>query len=473
MVNMNSIGRIENIGLTGNIQGPKPTSAVDNIMNNSAASNPVSSFLSSNGFKTLLGGLAAGGAVAMAGGNPAEAFGYGVIGAGKTADNLYKQQQEEIRQREQEEQRKREEAQNAINRQHEMSLTKAKIEADAQARKDEFDKMERMLGLKAQYGAFDKTSKTPAEQLQAFAKTGATPESVSKYAESLGLEGYEFKDTKPKLSGQAQLLDYMINDLGYNPNIAINYLGKMTPEQQATLYQQKVNADKQKELEVLGSKQAHDINMAGVNFGYDSKLQFQKAQQNEAQKQRDFNRSLIRSEFDNELKKGFEAYKSTLPVQDVIALEQKANLMRSNGWNVTAGDLAMEDYLNDVASRNKTNAQTGYTNAQTDNINARTGIVGKTPQMLNAEWLAQNPNATMEQKIAMGISGSYGKAYNDAIMTGKTPEEANNIAMAKVQEDIIKGQLMSGMLGGGIPNGQPIMPVYPQESENDVEYVNL
>ena len=459
---VNPIDRIQRIGMTGDIEDPKRLSPVDNIMQHypKAQENPqeeggfwngLKKFAGSKGGRMLIGGLGSGLAVGLTGGNIGDALGYGVIGAGKTAENLYKQEQDQKTWEEKEADRLARQQESEANRQHDWDIANARIEADRQARKDEMDRVLKTLELKDQYGAFDKKGKTPAEQLKALADAGATPESLNMFAEANGLTGYKFERPQ-KLSGNTQFLDYMVNTLGIEPNIALQSMGKLTPEQQLAIYQGKATIDTNGNLVEINAKHQNA-----------KELQSLKAEETEAQKQRDFDRSLVKSEFDNELKKGFEAYKKTLPVDKVVELEQKAALMNQGGFNVTAGDLAMEDYLNDVASRSKTNALT-------DNINARTGIVGKTPQMLNAEWLANNPNATMEQKIAMGISGAYGKAYNDAIMTGKTPEEANKIAMAKVQQDIITGQIMSGMFGG-MPSGQP--PIYPQESTEDVEYVTF
>lgn len=477
--NTNPIDRINRIAITGELAEPQPLSPVDNIMQHYPSVenkqlqtpeeggfwNGLKKFAGSKGGRMALGGLGTGLAVALTGGNVKDALGYGVIGAGKTAENLYNQEQKEKEWQEKEAERLFRQQESEANRQHDWDIANARIEADRQARKDEMDRVLKTLELKDQYGAFDKKGKTPAEQLKALADAGATPESLNMFAEANGLTGYKFEGTKPKLSGQAQLLDYMINDLGYDSNLAIAYLGKMTPEQKAELYQKKVNADKEKELEVLGSKQAHDVNMAGINYGYDSKLQEQK----------------------DIAKMRFEEFKNRLPTEQQRNIEAQAKALNIDPAVIYQTMKDKEDALIEkiIAESGRIGAQTGYTNAQTDfltgaktdltkaqtdNINARTGIVGKTPQMLNAEWLANNPNATMEQKIAMGISGTYGKAYNDAIITGKTTEEANKIAMAKVQQDIITGQIMSDMFGS-MPSGQP--PIYPQESTEDVEYVTF
>lgn len=493
-VKINPIDRINRIAMTGDIEDPKPLSPVDNIMQHYPKAqetpqeeggfwNGLKNFAGSKGGRMLIGGLGTAAAVGLTGGGLQNALGYGVIGAGKTAENLYKQEQDQKAWEEKEAERLFRQQENEVNRQHDWDIAKAKIEADRQSRKDEMDRVLKTLELKNQYGAFDKKGKTPAEQVEAFAKAGATPEAVSKFAESLGLEGYEFKDTKPKLTGQTQLLDYMVNVLGVEPSEAISRIAKMTPREQLALHQGKVaidtdgklvivDAQHQNEKELLGSKQAHDVNMAGVNYGYDSKLQSQK----------------------DEAKLRLEEFKSRIPTPQQKNIEAQAKALNIDPAVIYQTMKDKEDALIEkiIAESKRTDAKTGYTNAQTDfltgaktdltnaqinNVNARTGLteaqtgqVGKTNDIRNAEWLAQNPNATMEQKIAMGVSGSYGKAYNDAIMTGKTPEEANNIAMAKVQQDIITGQLMSGMFGG-MPSGQP--PIYPQESTEDVEYVTF
>lgn len=485
-VKINPIDRINRIAMTGDIEDPKPLSPVDNIMQHYPKQetpqeggfwNGLKNFAGSKGGRMLIGGLGTGLAVGLTGGGLQNALGYGVIGAGKTAENIYNQEQDQKAWEEKEAERLFRQQENEANRQHDWDIAKAKIEADRQARKDEMDRVLKTLELKDQYGAFDKKGKTPAEQLKALADAGATPESLNMFAEANGLTGYKFERPQ-KLSGKAQTVDLLVEKYGVPLEKAMIVAVGMTPEQELGLYQGKIKADTdgklvivdaqhQNEKELLGSKQAHDVNMAGVNYGYDSKLQSQK----------------------DEAKLRLEEFKSRIPTPQQKNIEAQAKALNIDPAVIYQTMKDKEDALIEkiIAESKRTDAQTGYTNAQTDfltgaktdltkaqtdNINARTGIVGKTPQMLNAEWLANNPNATMEQKIAMGVSGSYGKAYNDAIMTGKTPEEANKIAMAKVQQDIITGQLMSGMLGG-IPNGQPIMPVYPQESENDVEYVNL
>lgn len=514
-VKINPIDRINRIAMTGDIEDPKPLSPVENIMQHYPKTqetpqeeggfwNGLKNFAGSKGGRMLIGGLGTAAAVGLTGGGLQNALGYGVIGAGKTAENIYNQEQDQKAWEEKEAERLFRQQESIDNRKFQAQMKMAEIEANKQARADEFEKIKEELKLKDQYGAFDKKGKTPAEQVEAFAKAGATPEAVSKFAESLGLVGYEFKDTKPKLTGQTQLLDYMVNVLGVEPSEAISRIARMTPDEQLALHQGKVAINTDGKLVIVDAQhqnamakqddaQEHDVDMAGVKFGYDSKLQSQKAKADEEKAKRDFERALAKSDYDNELKKDFEEYKTTLPLPEILEYEQRAKALQKEGLNYTVGDLILEDYLNDVASRNKTlsqtnlnnanagfisgaktnltNAQTGLTNARTGLTEAQTGQVGKTSGINNAEWLANNPNATMEQKIALGISGSYGKAYNDAIMTGKTTEEANKIAMAKVQQDIITGQLMSGMLGGGMPSGQP--PVYPQESTEDVEYVTF
>lgn len=485
--NINPIDRIQRIAMTGDITEPKPLSPVENIMQHYPKQetpeeggfwNGVKNFASSKGGRMLLGGLGTAAAVGLTGGGLQNALGYGVIGAGKTAENIYNQEQDQKAWEEKEAERLFRQNESRDNRMFQAQMKMAEIEANKQARADEIEKIKEELRLKDRYGAFDKKVKTPAEQLKALAEAGATPESLNMFAEENGLTGYKFERPQ-KLSGKAQTVDLLVEKYGVPLEKAMIVAVGLTPEQELGLYQGKIKADTDGKLVIVDAQhqnamakqedaQAHDVNMAGVNYGYNSKLQEQK----------------------DIAKMRFEEFKNRLPTEQQRNIEAQAKALNIDPAVIYQTMKDKEDALVEkiIAESGRIGAQTGYTNAQTnfltgaktdltkaqtDNINARTGIVGKTPQMLNAEWLENNPNATMEQKIAMGISGSYGKAYNDAIMTGKTPQEANNIAMAKVQQDIITGQLMSGMLGGGIPNGQPIMPVYPQESENDVEYVNL
>lgn len=462
----NPVDRIQRIGMTGDIEDPKPLSPVENIMQHypkqektqdSGFWDGVKNFAASKGGRMLIGGLGTGAAVALTGGSLGNALGYGVIGAGKTADNLYQKEQDQKTWEEKEAERLFRQQENEANRQHDWDIANAKIKADAEARKDTLEKVITELNLKKELGAFDKKGDS--------------------------------------LSGLAEWVDYMAKSYNWTPEQSIAYYGKMTPEEKLDFHEKKGAIDTANKIAVanneFGNKSAlqddaqaygfemedkkhgNKLEAMGADYGYKSKLQEQK----DIAKMR---LEEFKSRIPTPQQKNIEAQAKALNIDPAViyqTMKDKEDALIEKIIAESGRTGAQTDYTNAQtefltgAKTDLTNAQAGLTNARTGLTEAQTGQVGKTNDIRNAEWLANNPNATMEQKIAMGVSGSYGKAYNDAIMTGKTPEEANNIAMAKVQQDIITGQLMSGMLGG-IPNGQSVAPVYPQESE-DVEYVTF
>ena len=504
--NINPIDRIQRIAMTGDITEPKPLSPVENIMQHypkveTQAQEPeeggfwnsVKNFAGSKGGRMLLGGLGTGLAVGLTGGGLQNALGYGVIGAGKTAENLYKQEQDQKAWEEKEAERLFRQNESRDNRMFQAQMKAAEIEAQREARQDELTKIERMLKLKDQYGAFDKKGKTPAEQVEAFAKAGATPEAVSKFAESLGLEGYEFKDTKPKLSGQAQLLDYMVNELGIDPNVAISRVAKMTPKEMLDLHQGKVaintngelvivDAKHQNAIKLQDDKQAHDVNMAGINYGYDSKLQEQK----------------------DIAKMRFEEFKNRLPTEQQRNIEAQAKALNIDPAVIYQTMKDREDALIEkiIAESERIDAQTGYTNAQTNFLTgaktdltkaqtglttARTGLTeaqttklskeienfGKTSAIWAAEWLANNPNATLEQKAVMGAVGNMSKEVAGFVSLGMPEQDAFNLVTGLLKKQLAEANIWTdastqptGQIGG-------IAPVYPAEDGEEIDASSL
>ena len=506
--NINPIDRIQRIAMTGDIAEPKPLSPVENIMQHypkvqaqepeeGGFWNGLKNFAGSKGGRMLIGGLGTGLAVGLTGGGLQNALGYGVIGAGKTAENLYNQEQKAKEWEEKEAERLFRQQEGELNRQHDWDIANARIEADRQARKDEMDRVLKTLELKDKYGAFDKKGKTPAEQLKALADAGATPESLQMFAEENGLTGYKFNETKPKLTGQTQLLDYMVNELGMDKNVAITRVAKMTPQELLALHQGKVaintdgelvivNAKHQNTKELQEDKQAHDVSMAGINYGYDSKLQSQK----DIAKLR---LEEFKSRIPTLQQKNIEAQAKALGVEPAViyqtmkdkedALIEKiiAESKRTDALtgytnaqtNFVTGaktDLTKAQTENVGARTDLTNAQTGLTNARTGLTEAQTGQVGKTNDIRNAEWLANNPDAPIEVKLNM-IGGTFADTYNAALLVTKDPKRAEDIATSKYVEDIVMGQIMKGLQPTGQIGGTA--PVYPAEDGEEIDASSL
>lgn len=157
--NINPIDRIQRIAMTGDIAEPKPLTPVENIMQyypkvdvkpqeeTGGIWNGIKNFAKSDGGRTLLGGLTTAVGVGLTGGNWQDALGYGMIGAGNTADNIYQKQQDQKAWEEKEAERLFRQQESDLNRQHNWDIANAKIEADAQARKDAFERQKELLGL--------------------------------------------------------------------------------------------------------------------------------------------------------------------------------------------------------------------------------------------------------------------------------------------------------------------------------------
>lgn len=156
---INPIDRIQRIAMTGDIAEPKPLTPVENIMQyypkvdvkpqeeTGGIWNGIKNFAKSDGGRTLLGGLTTAVGVGLTGGNWQDALGYGMIGAGNTADNIYQKQQDQKAWEEKEAERLFRQQESALNRQHNWDIANARIEADAQARKDAFERQKELLGL--------------------------------------------------------------------------------------------------------------------------------------------------------------------------------------------------------------------------------------------------------------------------------------------------------------------------------------
>lgn len=157
-VKINPIDRINRIAMTGDIEDPKPLSPVENIMQHYPKTqetpqeeggfwNGLKNFAGSKGGRMLIGGLGTAAAVGLTGGGLQNALGYGVIGAGKTAENIYNQEQDQKAWEEKEADRLFRQQESEANRQHDWDIAKANINAQKDARQDAYKHAETMLGL--------------------------------------------------------------------------------------------------------------------------------------------------------------------------------------------------------------------------------------------------------------------------------------------------------------------------------------
>lgn len=157
-VKINPIDRINRIAMTGDIEDPKPLSPVDNIMQHYPKTqetpqedggfwNGLKNFAGSKGGRMLIGGLGTAAAVGLTGGGLQNALGYGVIGAGKTAENIYNQEQDQKAWEEKEAERLFRQQESEANRKQQWDIAQANINAQKDARQDAYKHAETMLGL--------------------------------------------------------------------------------------------------------------------------------------------------------------------------------------------------------------------------------------------------------------------------------------------------------------------------------------
>ena len=166
------VERVWRIGQTGETANPKPLSPVDNLMQyynkaqhleqpQEAANENVGlwqgfkNFAGTNGGRMLLGGLGTAAGVALTGGNFKDALGYGIVGAGNTAQNLYKKEQNAKAWAEKESDRlaRKEELKEGHDLQYKIHAEN--IAAQAQARKDQYNNMERLLGIRNNFSILE------------------------------------------------------------------------------------------------------------------------------------------------------------------------------------------------------------------------------------------------------------------------------------------------------------------------------
>lgn len=430
---MNAIERIWRIGQTGDVNDPQELSPVENIMRNyqlpkasanmagaaQAQNQPTDNsmwgkfknFAGSKGGRMVLGGLGTAAAVGLTGGGLGDALGYGVIGAGNTANTIYNKEQDALGWLEKEKERQARLSDAKASRDEAWRRLEATLQAQKDARQAQYDNAVNMLNLNRDFKQRDyergrqwlldnpdldedtrkkalqsldtgyygvtlpNAEKVPFEDfargMDYMNKAGATPDSRNKYAESQGYGMFKFEDTRKKLS--EALNTYLeLRARGWSDEDARYGSGLKQLQDDLALYEGKSNIDTNNNI------RAHSAN-AGVDFGYKEQGANNQLDRDMTKSNHDFELKLLNSEYDNELKKDFEQFKANLPVQAVLAAEQKAERLKRDGYNVSAGDIIAEEYLNARLSNENIQSQ----------INSRE----TTPQIINAEWLQNHPEA--------------------------------------------------------------------------------
>lgn len=452
---MNAIERIWRIGQTGDVNDPQELSPVENIMRNyqlpkasanmagtaQAQNQPTDNsmwgkfknFAGSKGGRMVLGGLGTAAAVGLTGGGLGDALGYGVIGAGNTANTIYNKEQDALGWLEKEKERQARLSDAKASRDEAWRRLEATLQAQKDARRAQYDNAVNVLnfnrGLKQKDyergrqwllnnpDLDDDTRKKALQSLDAgyYGVTLPNADDELEKGAQIAQKGNVMLDYKALNRGKIRYINKPLSGNAGLYEWALKNWDKLSDEQrqafnlktigdEADLYNQKAGTDFGYNAVMEGIKtdnniRAHSVN-AGVDFGYKEQGANNQLDRDMTKSNHDFELKLLNSEYDNELKKDFEQFKANLPVQAVLAAEQKAERLKRDGYNVSAGDIIAEEYLNARLSNENIQSQ----------INSRE----TTPQIINAEWLQNHPEAQNLPVFKTGTNVTVNNGQNNS-----------------------------------------------------------
>ena len=414
------LSRMYRIAETGDVNDPTP---VDNVLRMAeerqrqqqqarpqSAWGRFKNFAGSNAGRTLWGGLGTALGVGLTGGNLQDALGYGVIGAGNTVGTLNQNRQYAnrlaLKQQERADALAKEQRDNRFRLGlQDRALEKSKQLADYQldktlarlrgeqeikdtaekaARQRKIDainsnpyltedqkqwQIARLDGLNFDRGAYytDTLSRDPNNQeaLGYFVNQRQLQNMLKSPAEKLAAAAGIAKDgglaldpeaankgeisyiTKPQsLSGEMQAYKEMVQR-GIDPQIALIASGLNKLEYNVGLESVKAGLD----------RGTHAAN-AETDYGYETKGAYRDAGIKQQQ-------TLL----EEDLKRGFEVFKTTLPAASVIEANQTAQALQKEGYKVTAGDILFNNYKQAVLANANTVAGINKIVADTQKVN--------------------------------------------------------------------------------------------------------
>ena len=433
---INPIERIQKIAMTGDISEPKPLTPVENIMqhypnvqtteeNKGGFWNGLKNFASSNGGRMLLGGLGTAGLVGLTGGKLGDALSYGVVGAGNTADNLYKQEQDRKAWEEKEADRLFRQQESALNRQHNWDIANARIEADIQARKDAFERQKELLGL----GLENEIEKLKAVDNYKIQQIESNPylTDEQKQFQIKKLSGYDDDAYYTNLyyngtpEEQTQAIEYMkrkeayedikdplralknasgiAKDLGLTADVdALNrgeIIYKTKPEKTSEglqAYDLMIKNGLSPEEALISSglnKLGYNVTMAERELANSKELEEQKTQNSALLKNLDYLNTQTGKEADLRRSMELERFKKSLPTEEQRDIEYQASVL-----GIPASDIynAMHDerkikVQQALENLRKTGADIDYANARTNLANRQAENVKdtNTPNFSNVQ----------------------------------------------------------------------------------------
>lgn len=352
---MNAIERIWRIGQTGDVNDPQELSPVENIMRNyqmpKASANMASTaqaqnqptdnsmwgkfknFAGSKGGRMVLGGLGTAAAVSLTGGGFGDALGYGVIGAGNTANTIYNKEQDALGWLEKEKERQARLSDAKASRDEAWHRLEATLQAQKDARQAQYDNAVNVLNFNRDlkqkdyergrqwlldnpdldddtrkkalqsldtgyYGVtLPNAEKVPfkdfAQGMNYLKQSGADDETMKNVASEFGYDFTPSVNVKDYGSGDVGLLRFYM-DNGKSLDEARAIIGNMTPEekqaQELALYRAKAGVDFGYKEQGANNQLNRDMTMKG----YEAGLAEDKAQS-------DFYRDLTKQSYINQL----------------------------------------------------------------------------------------------------------------------------------------------------------------------------
>ena len=348
----------------------KTNSAVENVMSqvkleeNPGLWDKFKNFAGTNTGRMLLGGLGSAATIGLMGGGARNALYAGVLGAGKTAEKLYNQEQDRLAWDEKEADRVARIKEAEQNRIVQKQMNDDRIQAQKDIAQTNYNKALDLLKDKItleEQAEINKITRQKKAEADLYAELGLTPEEITAHKRrSLGIDnklitledavGYgkdlglsvtpeslnkaissgNYNDlvwTDKPLSGDIGLLTYMIDTLKMSTKEALDRLGKMTPEQKnaAALNLAQGKSD----IKVGEHQQISNIDTnaygtkAGIDFGYqqqgaDAELgrDKEKANYEFGLKEQGADNALVRdqtmADYNSKIKRIEDAYKAEL-----------------------------------------------------------------------------------------------------------------------------------------------------------------
>lgn len=441
---INPLARIEKIAQTGDITETKDATPLENLMgyfpkmpqangNEGGFWNGFKKFAGTNSGRMMLGGLGTAAAVGLTGGGLGDALGYGVIGAGNTANTIYNKEQDALGWLEKEKERQARLSDAKASRDEAWRRLEATLQAQKNARQAQYNNAVNVLNFnrnlkqkdyeRGREWLLDNPDLTDDERKKALQSLDAGYYGVTlpnadgelEKRAQIAQKGNVMLDPEALNRGEIRYINKPLSGNGGLYQWAVDNWDKLSDEQrqafnlrtvgdEADLYNQKAGTDFGYNAVMEGIKtdnniRAHGVN-AGVDFGYKEQGANNQLDRDMTKSNHDFELKLLNSEYDNELKKDFEQFKANLPVQAVLAAEQKAERLKRDGYNVSAGDIIAEEYLNARLSNENIQSQ----------INSRE----TTPQIINAEWLQNHPEAQNLSVFKTGTNVTVNNGQNNS-----------------------------------------------------------